>query len=155
MLLSTGINPPSVNNLNGDPLLNAFKNKNNSINLQQQPNPSSFSQPFQNPVQAMQLPIQGTIPQIQGSLQPMQVGVQQLQNSMQSIQAPIQGGMQTNQPIQNTQVPLPLVNGVNPNFTINKGPANLSLNGVQDGSAYNFKQKEIPQLIPQSPAPVI
>jgi hypothetical protein len=84
--VSGGINPPSLDAANNDPLLNAFKNRNN-INLQQQPSPNSFLQP----------------------------------NS------------------------LHIVNGVNPNFNINRGQGNLSLNPTQDQSrAYIFKQKENP-----------
>ena len=138
-------------------MLNAFKNRNNGINLQQQPNPNTFGQPFQNPSQQqIQMPIQNPIQQNQAPLQPMQVGVQQIQTPMQgAMQNLMQGPIQTNQGMQNIQSPLPVVNGVNPNFTINKGPGNLNVNGVQDGSAYNFKQKEIPQISTQSPAPVI
>ena len=35
-----------------------------------------------------------------------------------------------------------MVNGVNPNFTINKGPGNLSMNPTPALNGYNFKQKE-------------
>ena len=76
-----------------------------------------------------------------------------MQGSLQSMPS-IQGSIQPNQGMQNTQSSFPVINGVNPNFTINKGPGNLSVNGVQDGSAYNFKQKEMIQNSTQPPSPV-